>query len=157
LKLVAALVVLACAIAAGDPVTRATVKVEAVPGGDVTIDGKDFGPAPVLEQVLPGEHEVVVTRAGYRTFTLAVNVVAGQLLKVRAELHPAGTIKAASKPPGAQVFVDGALHGTTPLILEVDAGDHVVRFEKRDYVSTQRHVHVDAGKTVELAVALAQP
>jgi hypothetical protein len=156
LKLVAALVVLACAIAIGAPDDPGMVKVEAVPGGEVTIDGKDIGPAPVLEKLLAGDHEIVVAKAGYRTFTQSIRIRGGQLLTVRAELHAVGTLEVDTRPTGAQVFVDGTLQSTTPMVLEVDAGDHVVKLVKRDYVAYQQKVHVDAGKTVALAIALAQ-
>src|SRR5207302_7557048 len=45
-----------------------------------------------------------------------------------AGLHAVGgELRVFSRPAGAQVYVDGALRGVTPLTLELAAGQHVVR------------------------------
>jgi hypothetical protein len=45
-----------------------------------------------------------------------------------AGLHAArGELRVFSRPAGAEVYVDGALRGNTPLTLELTAGQHVVR------------------------------
>jgi hypothetical protein len=38
-----------------------------------------------------------------------------------------GELRVFSRPAGAQVYVDGALRGVTPLTLELDPGQHSVR------------------------------
>jgi hypothetical protein len=40
---------------------------------------------------------------------------------------PAGELRVSSRPAGAEVYVDGALRGVTPLTLELDPGQHSVR------------------------------
>ena len=45
-----------------------------------------------------------------------------------AGLHAVGgELRVFSRPAGAQVYVDGALRGVTPLTLELDPGQHSVR------------------------------
>jgi hypothetical protein len=38
-----------------------------------------------------------------------------------------GELRVSSRPAGAEVYVDGALRGNTPMILELAAGQHSVR------------------------------
>ena len=40
---------------------------------------------------------------------------------------PAGELRVTSVPEGADVYVDGALRGTTPVLLELAPGHHSVR------------------------------
>jgi hypothetical protein len=48
--------------------------------------------------------------------------------RLAAGFHPAsGELQVFSRPAGAQVYVDGALRGVTPLRLDLDAGHHSVR------------------------------
>jgi hypothetical protein len=156
---VAAFVVCACAIAVADPGDPGMVKVEAAPSGEVTIDGKDLGPAPILEKLVAGDHEVSVARTGYRTFTQSIRIRAGQLITIRAELlHPAGTLKVTSDPQNAQVFLDGQLQeSTTPATIEVDVGDHVLRVVKRGYQVFEYKLHVAQGETVARFANFSNP
>ena len=60
-----------------------------------------------------------------------------------------------SRPVGANVFVDGKLVGTTPLLLDsVTPGEHAVRLEldgHRDWVAS---VNVVAGERRRVAASL---
>jgi len=69
----------------------ATLKVNcSLSGAKVTLDGKELFDAPgeVTRVLLPGEHIVVATKAGYVTSTQAVNAVAGKVARVDIELLP---------------------------------------------------------------------
>ncbi len=50
-----------------------------------------------------------------------------------------------STPAGADIFVDGALVGKTPLSLAVAPGEHAVSLRKKDFGTWERKVVVDAG------------
>jgi hypothetical protein len=53
-----------------------------------------------------------------------------------------GELQVQSKPPGAQVTVDGSARGKTPLALSLPAGEHEVRLDKERYASWTQSVGV---------------
>lgn len=64
-----------------------------------------------------------------------------------------GTLTIASEPPGAEVFLDGASVGQTPIEIDVPAGPHTVRLAAPGGGPEKRHdVHVKAGRTAEVRV-----
>jgi serine/threonine-protein kinase len=66
-----------------------------------------------------------------------------------------GALQVQSRPAGAQVFVDEALVGTTPLVLpRVTAGTHAIRLEMRGYQRWATSVHVAAGGRARVAASL---
>jgi len=57
------------------------------PGAAVTINGKPSGTTPLtLNDLAPGEYQVVMTMPGYRNFTTTVRVVAGERVRAAASL-----------------------------------------------------------------------
>ena len=57
------------------------------PGAAVTINGKPSGTTPLtVNDLAPGEYQVVMTMPGYRTFTTTVRVVAGERARAAASL-----------------------------------------------------------------------
>ncbi len=66
-----------------------------------------------------------------------------------------GTLQLTSTPPGAQVELDGAVVGTTPLVLdEVEAGTHEVVFTRSGHEPARMNVSVAAGEARQLTAAL---
>ena len=60
-----------------------------------------------------------------------------------------------SRPPGAKVFVDGKLVGTTPLSISVaSAGDHTVWLEREGYRRWTSSVHVAAAEQQRVTASL---
>jgi len=67
----------------------------------------------------------------------------------------AGWIWARSSPPGARILVDGAETGLrTPARLELQAGEHEVRFVRQGYGAAHRNVQVNAGQTMQFTETL---
>jgi len=67
--------------AADETVRKAALHVSVIPYGDVLIDGKPRGRAPVTTRVEPGTHEITVMRQGVRT-TRRVTLAAGESRRV---------------------------------------------------------------------------
>jgi len=62
-----------------------------------------------------------------------------------------------SRPTGAQVFVDGAPVGVTPVLLPTIAtGAHTVRIELAGYRSWSTSVSVTSGQRTRVAASLEQ-
>ncbi len=62
-------------------------------------------------------------------------------------LSPAATLTVQSMPPGAKINVDGReLQATTPVMIEVQPGRHVIRLEKQGCQPVSRMVEAYSGK-----------
>ncbi len=61
-----------------------------------------------------------------------------------------------STPVEAEVFVDGESVGTTPLDLDVSAGEHVIRAHRDGYADWSTRLTTMAGETEEFDVVLSQ-
>jgi hypothetical protein len=60
-----------------------------------------------------------------------------------------------TRPPGAQVFVDGQPSGTTPaLVSNVAPGQHTVRIERDGYQAWSSSVDVRAGAQTRVTASL---
>ena len=108
----------------GAPDARMTVRSQPA-GADVTIAGEFRGRTP-LQLALPSgtNYDVLVTRAGYRTWTRSVAAEAGQSALLDARLEPvyvALTVRGNGADPAkdaakdAEVFIDGTSRGRAPL------------------------------------------
>jgi len=69
-----------------------------------------------------------------------------------------GTLAVRSDPPGAEVYVDGVLQGTTPVDLTgVPAGTHTLELRKAGYIAINESIEIEAGATTEIVRELAEP
>ena len=102
------------------------------PGGTVTVDGEEWGPAPVTRRALVGERRVRVVLHGWEPWEAPQEMEVGRGAKVVAKLvvlpEPAGFIEVRALP-GTQLWIDGeaaALKGEPPRC-ERPPGTYVVR------------------------------
>jgi hypothetical protein len=66
-----------------------------------------------------------------------------------------GTLQVASRPAGAQVFLDGVLVGRTPLVVsDVKRGSHRVRIELAGHRPWTTSVNVEPGARVRVGASL---
>ena len=73
----------------------------------------------------------------------------------RPDLRAAGALHVDSRPRGAQVFVNGRLVGTTPLMLnDVRPGTHAVRIDLRGHRRWVASVDVAPGERQRVAASL---
>jgi hypothetical protein len=145
-------------------------------GARVFVDGREEGKTPVAVRALsPGAHRVRVVRDGYAPEERRISITTSRLAQsmtvplspVAAEsraVAPAesgtagryfGALAVESRPPGAQVFVDGKPVGTTPLRLpSVKAGEHAVRLEHEGYRRWSSSVRVVASEQNRVTASL---
>jgi serine/threonine protein kinase len=168
-------------------VVTGRIQVRTTPSGaDVSLDGRNAGTTPLtLRDVARGTHTVRVTRDGYVAAERRVVVSATRqspsvtiaLARVRAAERPAGrpsapatparsaaasapqsgSLTVDSRPTGANVFVDGKLVGTTPLVVEkIDVGEHPIHMELAGYRRWAAAVKIVAGERARIAASLEQ-
>jgi hypothetical protein len=144
-------------------------------GARVSVDGKDYGPAPATVRSLArGTHHVKVTHDGYVAEERRVVVNAShpsqsmtvELAPVRAAASrsqpPAapegrfvGSLAVDSRPTGAKVFMDGRLVGTTPMALpSVPIGSHAIRLEHDGYQHWSSSIRIVASEQNRVTASL---
>lgn len=129
-------------------------------GATVYIDGIAYGVTPVSIPEDPGYHSISVTKRGYESYYGQVYVSAGSTSQVYATLKSEvsnGYISVSSSPSYADVYIDGAYKGTTPVTSSVSPGSHTVKVSKSGYDTISRTVSVNSGSTTSVSVSLAQP
>jgi hypothetical protein len=131
------------------------------PGAAIFIDGIAQGATP-LKVVLPAGQHTLELKLDAASRSFALNVEAGTTVSHYVELaassvKPAvstGHLEVASDPPGAQVMVNGAAKGRTPLNLaEVQPGEHSVAITDGT-TTVNRRVSVTAGNTATVFASL---
>jgi hypothetical protein len=145
-------------------------------GARVFVDGREYGRTPVtVGNLARGGHRVRVTRDGYapderqvtitpaqRTHSITVRLAPERpaIASVAAKPAPVveqgtGRLTVESRPAGAQVFLDGRLVGTTPLVLdEAPAGEHALHLDRDGYQRWSSAIRIVASKPNRVAASL---
>jgi hypothetical protein len=174
--LAVALFSLRAATASAEPGDAGVVKVSTEPAGAmVYAESATHGPTPVLFELAPGKHTLIVTRDGYAPVTREVEVQKDRItrIKVRLVLEPGqgirvhetrdggkdagpGTVSIATEPPGFTVFMnDVMIPLATPVVFDLKAGVYEMRLETAGKVVYRKTVFVRAGEITELDLELA--
>lgn len=130
--------------------SQATLAIESDPrGADVYLDGRHQGTTPLRVESQPGRRTIRIERSDYRTFETTVQLSPGESRRIDASLERVrrtGTLRFESSPSGADVYVNGEFHGTTPVSSATfDAGTHRVRYERSGHRSETFDVTVRQG------------
>lgn len=120
------------------------------------------GDALDLTGLSPGKHTILLSLRNYQEYTTEVEVVAGGVNIVYAELVPAptpsqsGSLLINSNPQGANVFLDNACVGITPLTIpSVTAGNHALLLRLPGYSDYSTTLTISPGEVVQVQAALA--
>ncbi len=136
------------------------------PGAAVFLDGTFMGTTekgnPLdLTGVATGSHTIDIRLGNYNDYSTVIEVTAGKVSTVTAELVPvsqptqSGTVQIISSPAGANVFLDNACTGITPLTLpSVDAGAHTLLLRLPGYVDYSTSINLGAGQALQVDAAL---
>lgn len=175
-KTVVAMLALAVGIAAGAavvvrttgqpqvaPVAMGTIIISSHPAGAaVSIDGQPRGVTPVALPIAQGQHTIdIADAAAGSPQQLVADVAGGVEWRRHVVLAPTpsstGALRVETARPGAEVFIDGAPSGQTPVaIADVTVGEHVV--EVRTAMGrVSRRVTVEAGMTASLVLGDEAP
>ena len=125
-------------------------------GADVTIGGKSYGQSPLtIEQILEGEYDVVMSKAGCATVTQHVTVAEGKSVEVSATLPQGREITMSCATAGAHIVVDGTDMGASPYTGSLSFGSHKVYATAGGKRTAERTVDVPNGIGVLQPVALS--
>ena len=134
------------------PADQGTLKVVSmVPEAEVVIDGGLVGKVPQDKKLSSGDHTVLVRLVGFKTFEQKVRVEPGQTVTVQADLKSVGRLRVLSTPAQATVMINGMPSGKTPLDIEIETGDTVVRIEQPGFQPYQENLTIVGGQTANIS------
>ena len=149
------------------PTTGDVVIASQPPGASVYLDQvykgtTQSGDLLDLTGILPGTYTLLLQLANYQDFTSSVEVQAGRVTRVNAELVAAaypsrsGTLLITSDPQRANIFLDNACIGITPLTIpSVEAGTHSLVLRLPGYSDFASSLSVAPGQAVQVHGALS--
>lgn len=135
-----------------------------VPGSTIEVDGLDAGKTPLATaiRVSSGIHIVTVVTTGYAPVRREVKVPGLTETPVVFELTPlqgsVARLAIATELPGAEVLIDGAVAGMTPLLgpLKVTPGGHRLELRRAGYASVFRDVTLGDGDAITVKEELKE-
>jgi len=109
-----------------------------------------------LTNLQPGQHSLMVSKAGYATDSRTVNVTSGNRTSANIRLAQLmATLLVKSDPPGANIYVDGRDMGTkTPAQVSVDKGQHLVLVRMSGYLDESQSGQYTLGQTYSFTPTL---
>ncbi len=128
-------------------------------GAQVQLDGRS-DPSWVtpfaLNNLMPGQHSITVSKPGYSTDTRPVAVTAANRATIVVHLSQLmATLVVKSDPAGANIYVDGRDSGArTPGQVSVDKGQHTVLVRKAGYLDETMSMQFVLGQTFNFAPSL---
>ncbi len=127
-------------------------------GARVVLRNVVLGNAPFKEpfRVNAGPATLEVTAEGHAPWRKEIELPGGSALVIDVDLVPkktGGTLIVRSDPP-ANVSIDGAALGTTPVEADLAAGSHTVTLSRNGYASRTSTVVIAAGARKELSLSL---
>jgi hypothetical protein len=136
------------------------------PGAVVYLDGNYKGFTPPndhldINDLAPGTYTVSLTRLGYLDYATSVTLPPGKIITVNATLVPSpvtptvATAEIVSTPSGAEVYINNAFVGITPLVSQnVTPGTYTVELKLPGYTPFSTTGTVQAGQDVRVIAAL---
>lgn len=149
-----------------------SLQIDSTPGGAaIFLNGNYMGNTPssgvfYITQLSPGSYALRIVMQDYQPYTESAVVRAGIINDIHATLNPVapgpvpdttGQILVYSTPSGANVYLDNAYKGITPLTLtNIPTGSHTVTFRLNGYQDLVKPAIVVGGSTTEAPGALVQ-
>jgi hypothetical protein len=130
-------------VAVGSPVTVEADMVrqvgrlilETIPSGARAYVGNDLlGTTPLTQDKPAGKYVITLKKDGFRDKVLEANVAPDEALDIVLELaERSGALKVTTLPPGAQVHLNNAYQGQTPIVIEKKPGVYRLSINQRGY------------------------
>lgn len=140
--------------AASDRKTRIAISSSAE-GAEIAFDGAEFRPAPVLREVTPGKHVVVVRARGYTDETRQLSAVEGSLVAFDIALRDKPASFEVRGEPGARIEIDGRLTASqSSRTFSVPPGRHLVAVSRQGHEPYVREITFVRGEHKKLQVEL---
>jgi formylglycine-generating enzyme required for sulfatase activity len=114
-------------------------------GAEVFVNGESRGKSAAfpgvltLEDLLPGKYRITARAPGYEDAAAKAQVALSATTAMALALKPLPVaVSIETDPPGAEVFIDGARKGYSPLRLVLPPGRYTVECRKSSYIGKSR-------------------
>jgi len=131
--------------------------------GDYQGETRSSGPL-YITSLVPGTYTVILKKSGYQDYTTTAKIVAGTTAQVAAVLQPASvkpttaSAEINSQPSGADIYINNAYKGVTPLSFEnvpIDATKtYTVEIRMEGYKTYTISGSISPGQNVVIDAAL---
>lgn len=135
----------------------AAIHIDSTPvGASVSLDGNDVGVTPLyVTDVALGRHKAELRLPGYAKKDLLFELEDSRPRKFHVSLASTmGMVRVLSKPPGAEIWLDGIYKGKTEtdgrtplLIADVEEGEHQIVAKKTSYEDLRHTFHLRRGRS----------
>ena len=113
----------------------------------IILNDEDYGKTPrVIHDLLVGEHEVVVEKAGYFRKKKTVTVRENETTQADFTLSDKIEVKITSRPKSARLFINGKFQGKTPLTISLPKGRANIDLKKNGYRNKSDKIYITSGK-----------
>lgn len=142
----------------GQRVQNGSLSVSSMPSGaQVFLNNVNRGVTPLtISQLQPRTYSVTLKKTDYKDWKGNVTIMSGKqshLSRVLVSIY--GTLNVTSNPPGAQVFLNNANKGVTPLTINrLSAGTYSVILRKTGYQDWTGSVAIRSGAQSNLSQSL---
>lgn len=135
--------------------TRLMITSEA-PNALLSLDGAKSVASPLIREVRPGKHRVVVEASGFYTIERELTALEGELILSEVPLRERPSTVAMWLDAGAELYVDGGFvsHDGDRVTLHLPSGAHRFAVADKGHKLWSRVLRLERGKTKSLRVVL---
>ena len=121
---------------------------------EIFINGLTHGRTPASISSLPaGIHNITISKKGYRSINIEVNIKDGETFKINEKLVASGVeLNFQNKPEGAEIFIDGKMVGISPVKTIVSPGPHEILIRKELYEDYVAKIDVVSDQTLDFSL-----
>ena len=127
-------------------------------GAQISLDGLQQDVTPqIIQHIDVGQHLLEIRKDGYLAQRRTVALLEGDRVTAEFNLEPLkGLVLIQTAPPGAEVDVDGAFRGKTPLMMtDLSVGDHAVVLRTEGYQPRKLALSIKDRVPIKLSTDLA--
>lgn len=136
-----------------------SVEVRGAAGATVRVDSETSEPVcnvPCTFKTRPGKHALLLSKVGFRSHEVSVEVAANRLERVRASLEPlSGSVVVNADVREALVTIDGQPRAFTPAVVSLPVGRHEVLVSQAGFRPLKRSVLVETDRSVKVDFELS--
>lgn len=118
-------------------------------GADIYIDGKHYGKAPnIIDQLIEGEHTVVLSMDGYMSETHTVTIRENQTAEINDTLQHRTSIVILCSPLNARLYLDNQYLGQGSGKYDIAIGNHSLKAESDNYKPWQKTIEITSATDI---------
>ncbi len=139
------------------PVSSAQLRILSKPVDvEISINGKTKGTTPLTLSLNPGQYLVLAEKKGYKSIRQTINLTGDQRKTCDLHLQPInGLVLIHSTPSGADIEIDGASRGTTPLFVsDLPLGRYRAKLTKAGFIPKEVQINVDKRSPQKVDISL---